>query len=177
MLPCAPRTLTRQAARPLALVPVQALQALEEALAASGGAHADLEAAGAAGAAFVSHVLHPVLTGHGRRAALEAALPSRRRRGAAAALLEADRAFLDEHLVAPCGSLFVESRTRAGSFIASEEVAEELRELGLYARLCDASGAPLTFDRDTVEPAVRVAHAMAHMLIEHPVRCLARVLS
>ena len=157
-----PRTLTRQATWPLALVPVQALQALEEALAASGGAHADLEAAGAA---FVSHVLHPVLTGHGRRAALEAAL------------LEGDRAFLDAHLVAPCGSLFVESRTRTGSFIASDEVAEELRELGLYARLCDASGAPLTFDRDTVEPAVRVAHAMAHMLIEHPVRCLARVLS
>ena len=99
------------------------------------------------------------------------------RGGHAAALLEADRAFLDAHLVAPCGSLFVESRTRAGSFIASDEVAEELRELGLYARLCDASGAPLTFDRDTVEPAVRVAHAMAHMLIEHPVRCLARVLS
>ena len=169
-----PRTLTRQATWPLALVPVQALQALEEALAATGGAHADLEAAGAA---FVSHVLHPVLTGHGRRAALEAALPSRRRRGAAAALLEADRAFLDAHLIAPCGSLFVESRTRTGSFIASDEVAEELRELGLYARLCDASGAPLTFDRDTVEPAVRVAHAMAHMLIEHPVRCLARVLS
>ena len=157
-----PRTLTRQATWPLALVLVQALQALEEALAASGGAHADLEAAGAA---FVSHVLHPVLTGHGRRAALEAAL------------LEGDRAFLDAHLVAPCGSLFVESRTRTGSFIASDEVAEELRELGLYARLCDASGAPLTFDRDTVEPAVRVAHAMAHMLIEHPVRCLARVLS
>jgi hypothetical protein len=175
----------------------QALLALEQSLAEDSStfnnrrdnAAADAQRAKieSEGSGFVEHVLYPLLTGYARRSALEDALPSRNRRhrrdvikergqGSSAELVQADWEFLSNILIAPYGSLFFPSGSRGGAYVASREVETELRELGLYDRLCNDHGVQIAFDPGDVDIVERIVQAMAHTLLEHPVRCLVHVL-